>query len=457
MKAIFLALSMCAFSICAAADDFTIVNVGPEFQSKPAADRVVLTEYYAAKPPTLQFNEPASLERCELNGKSCIGSDPIPLKLTPADHGPVEFKLSFKKKNEVVQNLVISLLGPSFPMYTVAGKSKLDHLIAISPIGVNWETLLPEPKQGNLLVLTPDGAVYFYRMSPDVILDFRPHRVGKKLFFSYFRVEKSINAQTVIGKRVILDRDFKFVRELPWDLNLHEFLMLGEDHFIGMVSTHSKTGLGTCIAAADIVEWKNGKVVFSLKSTEPLKRGLTITPYMQVNSASETCIEPFHLNSIQPVGDDRLLLNYLQFTMLWMKKEKRIEWILRGPEDQFGLPRDYIDSWAHTANWNPETRSLLLFQNYAGNDHNSKVVEFKLEFKPVKKASVIHTIFDSGMKSQIMGSAEIEDGVVSMYLGKKDDENAPDFHEIIDGRETLTITLKKPFTSGYRAYRYLPD
>jgi hypothetical protein len=442
------------FSRFAFAEDFEIRNVGASFQKAESPGEVQITEYFSERPPEVVFNSPKDIKNCKIDGAACDPSVPIPLKLKASDHRARRFVLRFDtngKKNEIAFNV----LGKGFPEYTVLGESSLKDFFVLSPFAAAAPGISNDYWGAKLLILRPDGSIYFYRHLQEVGFDFQPFSFGGRQFYSYLLAKRGFIDLTTEGNRVILDDRFNVVKTLDKMVDMHEFSHLGPDHYLWIESRKIKTPLGGCMLGHDIVEEKNGKISFQMNTADLLKQGLTyIDPLLSAYLyEDEQCRDIFHLNTVQIVDEDHLLLGMLHSVVMYDKKKKKVDWVYGGPESVFPLAPEMKNAGIHTSHWDAKTQTLTFLKNNSEGNISAQLIEVGIDPKALK-LKTFKILYSSTFPSKSMGSQYAHGGdVYTLGFGLKVVPNMNDIVEIKSGKPVMEIRFLDPFCSGYRVHR----
>jgi hypothetical protein len=435
--------------------DFEIENVDKDFIMRSDSDptRLDLNEYYSTKPPAVHFLEPADIKDCTLDDKPCDATKMISLKLSQNEYCAHPFRLRYVR-NDQPHLFTVVVLGSQFPHYQVIGQSAINDLILLSPFALDSPTSANESK-GTLLAIDPKGGVYFYRRYPHIVADFRPHQFGQTRIYSYLKAKRGIQALTIEGERVILNSQFQPLRTLHDASDLHEFLMLGPEHTINLISRKVRTPMGGCMLGNEISEKKRGKIIFQMNTADLLKQGLTFPDFRLSAFAydGEICQDIFHLNAIQILGKDKWLLGFARSVVMYDKKRKKVEWVFGGADSMFPVPEYLQAVFMHTAHWREDRQELTFFKNSSSTTAGSQAYEVALDVKN-RKVKSVKEVFKNLHISSGMGSVQkTGDLVYSVYLGNKLNPEDIDFTEMSDGKAAFMLRFFEPFNAGYRAYR----
>jgi hypothetical protein len=398
-----------------------------------------LFDYVRANPPQAVFNVPEQITECLLNQNPCDPKSPVELRLPDGTHGPFQFHLSFKK-NGMSQTFSLNFFD-GMPSFDVWGASKLESPVYFSP-------------NNYLLELSKTGEILFARMYPYRASGFRPHLVGGRKLYSYLKHMFGFGS-SVGGQEILLDENYNELKTLPWDqIDQHEFLMPDQEHYIFISYRMTTDKLGTCRIEQSVHEYKNGKSIFELSTEELQRDGFLYASVEAFKEGDKNCLEPFHINSLQVISEDQLLISLGRGGLvLYDKKKRKPVWIFSGPQDQFSLDNQIKPFLIHTPFFDTKTKKLLLFGNsFYGDFKTSNIVEYTLN--PEKK-SIEKMDFPAPVPfhSKLAGSVYETDGVYSVGYGEKNIDW--DFIEFFEKKPTFKIGFRPRDTSfgSYRADR----
>ena len=236
------------------------------------------------------------------------------------------------------------------------------------------------------------GNILYYRNedSPDTqygLWDFKTHQIDGRTYYSYHSTES--HPESIVftghnpGERVIMDENYNEIARIraiateknggDTTLDGHEFLMLGEDHYIVMSYLQVEADnipdvniyTGELIEHADkailvatyIQEIDHGEVVFDWLSTEhPELYSMTVTDETEgaadfTNTDPEVYVDYVHLNAIVIDDDGNLVVSCRHLNSM-IKIDRNggtgnLMWVLSGVGDEFGLTEDRKTSGQH--------------------------------------------------------------------------------------------------------------
>jgi len=248
---------------------------------------------------------------------------------------------------------------------------------------INTRSIVKTDNAGNLL---------YYRNedSPDTqygLWDFKTHQIDGRTYYSYHSTES--HPESIVftghnpGERVIMDENYNEIARIraiatekngsDTTLDGHEFIMLGEDHYIvmsylqvevdnipdvniytGEPITHADKAI---LVATYIQEIDHGEVVFDWLSTEhPELYSMTVTDETEgaadfTNTDPEVYVDYVHLNAIVIDDDGNLVVSCRHLNSM-IKIDRNggtgnLMWVLSGVGDDFGLDDDEKTSGQH--------------------------------------------------------------------------------------------------------------
>ena len=284
------------------------------------------------------------------------------------------------------------------------------------------------------------------------------------------------------AKAIVLDAHYNIVKEIPYlyetertpagiPMDMHEFTMLGEEHFIwvGVVGervtnipdyvSHSK--FGARVAAAVIQEIRDDQVVFEWYSTDyPELYAQAVDLYHDYfNENAEFC-DYAHINSVTVDPSDNNLVCSFRNLCCILKIDREtggILWTLGGKGDDFGLPDEWKPYHQHHAI--PFGDGFItVFDN--GNDkQQSRIVEYRLD-EDNKTVLSFSEYYLENQFSFFAGGAQRLPGDTPRYVigwGGMKGTNAM-VSDIDFGTNTVLFEVVRMVTNGvdyvYRAFRY---
>lgn len=415
------------------------------------SETIELREFSKVRVPRLVPRPGAEIISCSFRNKDCRGSA---VDLIPGIGAQVETVSLRYRESGKIKALTVALRPAGFPVLKLEGKSTIKNPLIFSTMSLNEEA-----NRCHLFVLSPTGDLTFYRELDKVCFDFRPHRIEDRTFYSYLEVDETIPYVGYLGPRVILDENFTEINRVAPRNDMHEFLLLGQDHWIGIEVELARLSNGKTYFNKRIRERKQGKIIFDWGTSDVIAQFGTeaATAMMQTSFRGETVAEIFHFNSIQILKDGLLVglghdgVGYLNRTT------KKLDWVLGGIHDTFDMNIYDAPLFNHTPRLDEKTGVLHVFSNRSMQKISRRSVrilsyEMDLKKKIVKKVNVLRK---KDELSYLLGSVQETDGVLSIGFGSK--ESAPwDFIEqASDGNDVWKLALPKEWIV-YRFYRQ-PD
>lgn len=260
-------------------------------------------------------------------------------------------------------------------------------------------------KCGRLVIMDAKGNIILEKESNGAIIDFRQWNVNGHIRYSYGVDDSAAYHVTLsAGHIVILDsalNEIKQVHLLPHndvtvtkheDLDLHDFIMLSDDHYITMTAYGKHVNNipvflypapNNKVATTIIQEVKNGSVIWQWDGSK--------FPEFYVNSEvsnnfydTTVAQDYMHINSmaIDP-ADSNLIISLRQLNQV-VKISRRtgdIIWRLGGRNSDFPITKDQAFLRQHNAILTDDT-TLLIFDNGEKQQRPfSRILEFRLDEK----------------------------------------------------------------------------
>jgi hypothetical protein len=428
-------------------------GIDEKYIRRQSEQEIQLLEYKASTPPKVLVSAAettSDLSKCTLNDKPVTFGEPIELRILPGQREDFIFVLKCSAvEGQPDKTVTIRSFDADVPSYQVNGRSDLAQDILLT-VG------------GALMIFSPQGDLLFFRREPQEAVDFKAHLVGEKILYSYMRIERSHFQVHSEGKRVLLDENLNFMRELPWTTDLHDFLWLGPNHFIHFeYDIVERKGNLKCVLRNRAIETKNGKAVREFSTMRLTESGYTNQVAYRAPYKGRLCLRHFHLNSIQIVDSKTWLLGLGNLVLLYDLEKKQPVWSLGGAEDDFLTVKAHemmaMTRLIHTPVWDASHQQLTFYSNTFPDtsDHSSSVaaVELKLNIKDKLIAKV--TTFPIGkMKASNSGGLVRDGDVVSVSAASENRDF--DFVEVQKGKPAPSMTIKfksKEPLYIYRVYR----
>jgi hypothetical protein len=372
--------------------------------------------------------------------------------------------------------VVVSGPGLSSSTYTVHYvPSDFPTYSVTSSAGAGTEDVLLTPDGEYLLIMDRSGAPLYYRtFLPDDVENLQQATLpdGGKVYTVAVGVTNP-NGWT-LGVDHVMDDQFNDLADyqlLPYaqhgmlQAEGHEFLMLGDQHYVAMsyvqrtLDLHALNpawGTQAQVMSNVMQEVDNGKVLMEWDSAS--------VPSLYADSFFASSIGPgmltdyLHLNSIDIDPFDGNFILSFRHTSSVVKINRTtgaIMWTLGGTEDQFGLSGPQIFSFQHHARMQADG-SLMIFDD--GNNENpmqTRVLSFVLDQVNHKVTSfnVLYTRPSSQPPSGLMGSAVPLSGgrLFIGWGGWFSTDLAPAATEIVEGAPVWSLEFATPGVFSYRA------
>ncbi|HVK60457.1 MAG TPA: aryl-sulfate sulfotransferase [Bdellovibrionales bacterium] len=402
---------------------------------------VDILEYRKSKPPTWVL------------GKKIVFQPRVATKKGGREVWPQPFVIS-RKEGTKTKNVRVNLFKPVFPAYRTQGESVLKSSIVASVFDVNGTNAFCQ-----LMKWAPNGDLEFYRYTDGSCSDFRPHLVNGKKYYTYGKLLPKPVRGTMAASIVVLDENFDFVREIPGEFDQHDFLLLGDDHFVSIESALRRTSQGLLFSDRIVREHKAGKIEFEWSISDYMKHvkvPQTAGAYI-VEDGSDAVAELVHLNSVQMLPNEVIIGLGDSGVVSVNRKTRAINWILGGFHDEFGLTFQQHPYFVHSSKFDPSTNRLLIFQNRtlgsALSFTPSRVTAYEID--PKKKALKSFKVIRAGKEiTPFLGSVqESAPDVYSIGFGKNMTPDAEHFVEFANGRDTMSLRFLTPNSVTYRFYR----
>lgn len=262
---------------------------------------------------------------------------------------------------------------------------------------------------GRLYVFSNKGEIDFYRKdSQSFYLDFRPHVINRKIYYSALKVEDIYEEFTASENRQIFDENFNFIKEFPEELDMYDFILKDLDHYISTKYDLDLKSDGKCNVEQSIVEIENGKKVFEFNTSELLKAGYLYDYIESFNFKKHHCTLYFHLNGIQEIdGENKLLVSVRDNGIFVIdKKTKKIDWFWGGPSDEFPTAPEFLTGGHHQPQFDEKSSTITIFDN-ARVTKKSRIFDITLDLKN-KTIEKFKPVYDDIGYAKIKGSVSKE-------------------------------------------------
>ncbi len=292
---------------------------------------------------------------------------------------------------------------------------------------------LPRWDTGQIVIMDMSGKICFQRHLNGAVYSFRQWNLKEKIYYSYIINDPKAyhirGIKLTAGHVVILDSAMNEIRQvhlLPHgdvvlnrnqDLDLHEFIMLSEHHYITMASyeknVHNipgdlKPAQNIKVAATIIQEIDNDQLVWQWDGTEHPE--LYAMGRDRSHFGDTTMTQDYlHLNSMALDPKDSNLICSFRSADMVMKIDRHngnIIWKLGGNQSDFALTEEQKFQRQHHVILADNNQTLMMLDNGDGvTRHTSAVKEFRLNEKRKKVTSFkSYTIVDTFC--QFMGNAD---------------------------------------------------
>lgn len=290
-----------------------------------------------------------------------------------------------------------------------------------------------------IIIMDPDGQVLMEKQMDGIIYDFRQWHNGGHTFYSYAinnTRDSLANKLSSCGHIVILDSALNELKQVhlkshgdvvvnkKQDLDLHDFIMFSETHYMTM-ALYPKTvsNIPACLFPAPkvrvlvpvIQEVSNDSVIWQWDASKYPEFYLTSNAGNKFYDTT-TPQDYIHMNSMTvDTRDSNLILSFLNQNQV-LKINRRsgdIMWRLGGKNSDFPLTSDKVFLRQHNATLVDSNYTLLLLDN--GDDSiraYSRVLEFKLD----EQKKTIASFKSYNVPARIIGSRGSVQKINSDYI-----------------------------------------
>ena len=321
-----------------------------------------------------------------------------------------------------------------------------------------------EVDQAGPMILDDAGhVVYFRPLDTHGVTDFRVQRYRGRPVLTWWRGETAKGIGN--GRYVIADDRYHVIANVTAGNGLsgdiHEFLITKRNTALFTVYRQVPADLSALggstdgkIAEAVVQEVAipSGKVLFEWHSAPHVA---VAESYESVPKDESESFDYFHINAIEPQGNDRFLVSGRHTHAIYeiRRRDGAVLWRLGGKKSDFRLGRGASFSWQHDPRLHPGG-TLSLFDNAASRPAkhvHSRALVLRLDIRRHTAKLVRSYAHRPTLLSTSQGNAQVlPDGHVFVGWGSNDyfTEYARDGRVLLDGR----------FGSGksdsYRAYRF---
>ena len=234
----------------------------------------------------------------------------------------------------------------------------------------------PHRENSRPAIYTIDGDLVFVDQRYESTSDFKPQTYHNEaqLTFSHGYSTGAPNPGHGYGKAVFLDKEYQhiefdlnetmtsLIRDQPGNLDFHEHIMSSEDTLFVTAYNNTPHDLSSIGGPKDgwlansmffEIEPPTGRVVSSWSAVEhiPLSDSRLPLPSYMGNGTKRAPYDHFHINSIQPLGEDRLLIN------------SRHTWCSYVLDRASGKVLQAIDGYEHGFSWAHHARAHNLTED----------------------------------------------------------------------------------------------
>ncbi len=261
-------------------------------------------------------------------------------------------------------------------------------------------------KYGSIVIMDLSGHLLFQKLVDGAVIDLRQWKLNGHTYYSYGVDDSATNHVNLsAGHIVVCDsalNEIKQIHLLPYDditinnkedLDLHDFIMLSEDHYISMaVCKKNVNNIPVCllpapgvkVATAIMQEVKDGKVIWQWDATHH--------PEFYLNSDlgnsfydSTATQDYIHINSmIFDPADSNLIVSFRHQNQVVKinRHSGDIIWRLGGKSSDFPLTKEQLFLRQHNIVLTDNNQTLMIFDNGEKFARpSSRVIEFKLDEK----------------------------------------------------------------------------
>ena len=360
-----------------------------------------------------------------------------------------------------------SNLKPDTSLYTVSGTGGQDTGQIL--LAFNTKT------NGVLAILDQKGNVLKEKTTDLKVDNFQKWNIGGVTYFTYFQTEGVYTiggiTSTEEGYDIICDSNLNQLSRntlLPFEnidttgydrLDLHEFILLGENHYMAISSRLESPknipdslhpSSNARVIACVIQEVNNGQVIFQWDGTtypefygssvenNDFSDSVNVMDYMHMNSL---CIDPNDNNIICSFRNLNQIIKINRATGIIM-------WRLGGKNSDFSLTSDEVFLRQHYARFTDNNQTLMFVDNgLQATRPYSRIVEFQLG-ENSKTVNNFHAYKVPDTFIQYAGSVKKENG--NYFIGGGSASYALQVNYTTN---EVLLRLKQKFSS-YRALKY---
>lgn len=424
MKLCFSVLFSLAFSQFAGAEVEVLDVAGHRVGSRVQGNTITLEEYRRGRPLRLRVDKAQT--------QFTLGA---PDKALSLSLGGREY--------------LVRPLPQDFPRYAFTGRSSLQLPIVFSVSKHNDSAVTC-----HLFVLSGAGELEFYRRLPFPCVDFRPHSVNGKQYYSYHHTKTGVAGLGFVGVRSILDSEFRLLETHAAELDHHEFVLYDLRHWVGIEVKLGRLKSGMSFYDKRVREWHNGKLVFDWGVADFMRQFETEAAALirMTEWNNELIADILHINAVQRLGDDGYLIGLGTNGVVYVDRASgKVKWVLGGLNDQFGLTHAQHPHFFHTPHFDPRRQELVLFSNGRLFDGVTQVLRYKIdpEKKQLERFEVLR---NENELSTLLGSVQLLEGTLNVSFGIRI-RGKHDFVELRNGKQLASLTFLTPDAIAYRIYR----
>ena len=377
--------------------------------------------------------------------------------------------------------LFVMYKGSSYVVYrikrhmTQLEKNEFHYKVTIADTSRKGYILLSSTVPANkLLIMDLAGHIVLKKRISGLVNNFQQWKINGRTWYSYEMLD-SVKARNkaILGSAghvVIMDsalNEINKVHLLPYkdimpgdyrDIDLHDFIMVGEGHYL-IMSTYAKKvsnippalypAPDVKIGAAIIEEIKDGTVVWEWDATDYPEFYSTSTTGNDFYDTTQMQ-DYLHINAMTiDQHDSNLIVSFRNASQL-VKINRRtggIIWRLGGKNSDFPLTAEQYFMRQHNPRFSTDGQSLLVFDNGAEKARPfSRILEFKLN-EQAKKVVAFKAFRIPEQFSKVRGSVE---KIGDDYLICGGSGNYILSVNSITGKKNIEILTNQP--SLYRAY-----
>ncbi len=282
---------------------------------------------------------------------------------------------------------------------------------------------------GRICIMDLDGQLLYERLTDGVVYLFRQWRIDGRTYYCYGVNEPKFkrNFKLTTGPIVVLDsalNEIKRIHGLPYkgvvnndrqDLDIHDFIMLSESHFITLCAYEKKVkniprrlkpAANVTVVADLIQETINNKVVWQWDATDFPE--LYKTSVEKGNFADTLLSQDYlHINSMTlDPQDSNLICSFRHASMVVKisRKTGKIIWKLGGAASDFRLAKGQRFIKQHHVTLTQDHLLLMVDNGDSLIRKSTRIIEMRLDEK-AKRINTFRTVYVPDTFCHSMGSA----------------------------------------------------